>query len=307
MNVAALAQPGVLTDPAPHAEYLTFTLRDGVDAAAGVADGLEMLANAAKSIGQKDLTAGLTATVGFSADAWPRAFPGHPLPAGLAPFPAMSDGGRSFPSTPGDVVVLIKSSRLDLNLQTARYVVRGFEGAADLVDDVQGFKYLDDRDPIDFVDGTENPLGEERVAAVLVADGPYAGGSHLVVQQYVDRQDRWDAQTTEQQEAVIGRTKFDDIELPDADKAPYAHNVKAKVVVDGEEVAMFRQNRAWGTAREHGTVFVGFAADASTLVTSLRQMVTADADGHYDRLLDFVTARTGTAYFVPPAALVTPS
>jgi putative iron-dependent peroxidase len=67
---------------------------------------------------------------------------------------------------------------------------------------------------------------------------------------------------------------------------------------------MFRQNRAIGTAKEHGTMFVGFAAEASTLTTSLRQMITADADGNYDHLLDFVTATTGAMYFVPPQAFL---
>ena len=98
--------------------------------------------------------------------------------------------------------------------------------------------------------------------------------------------------------------EFDDIEIPDAEKKPFAHNVKSKVEINGTEIKMFRQNRAIGTAKEHGTMFVGFAAEASTLTTSLRQMITADADGNYDHLLDFVTATTGAMYFVPPQAFL---
>ena len=33
-------------------------------------------------------------------------------------------------------------------------------------------------------------------------------------------------------------------------------------------------------------------------------MITADASGDYDRLLDFVEAQTGTNYFVPPQAFL---
>ena len=66
----------------------------------------------------------------------------------------------------------------------------------------------------------ENPRGTERVAAVLVPSGTYAGGTHLLIQTYLDRQAEWNALTIEDQEGVIGRTKFDDIEIPDAQKKP---------------------------------------------------------------------------------------
>ncbi|MFV0460009.1 MAG: Dyp-type peroxidase [Actinomycetales bacterium] len=301
-----LAQPGVLNDALAFAEYLTFVLRDDADASDGFAHALEMVDNAARSIGHKDVTAQVSATIGVSARAWPRLFPGHPLPEGLADFEELRDGDRHFPATPGDVFVMVKSTRIDLNLQVAKYVYDGLRPIADLTEDVTGFRYLDDRDLIDFVDGTENPIGPERTAAVLVPDGPYAGGSHLFVQRYVDRQADWDALSTEQQQDVIGRTKFDDLELPAEQKKPYAHNVRSKVERDGEELAMYRQNRAFGTALEHGTMFIGFVQDPTVIRTSLRQMIVADEHGAYDHLLDFVVARTGTAYFVPPVAMIAP-
>lgn len=300
MSLASLAQPGSISDPTAFAEYLTFVLRDDDVTPDRVAAALAMVDNATKSIRQKDPTGTVSSTVGFSARAWPVLFPDNPVPPGLVPFEEMSDGTRHFPATPGDVFVMVKAGRIDYALQVAKYLVKGFAPIADAVDDTRGFKYLDDRDLIDFVDGTENPLGQARADAVLVADGAYAGGTFLVVQRYLDRQADWDAQTTEAQEGVIGRTKMDDIEIADADKKPYAHNVKSKVTVDGVEIKMFRQNRAFGTALNHGTMFVGFAAALGTITTSLRQMITADAEGSYDHLLDFVDAQTGAAYFVPP-------
>ncbi|MFV0260056.1 MAG: Dyp-type peroxidase [Acidimicrobiales bacterium] len=309
MSDPLLAQPGVLTDPTPFAEYLTFVLHDGTaehgtPTPAQVTSALTMLDNATKSISQKDTTAEVSTTIGFSARAWPRLFPDAPVPAGLAPFPEMKDDDRHFPSTAGDIFVMVKSNRIDLNLQVSKYVMTGFAPIAELVDDIQGYKYLDDRDLIDFVDGTENPGGRERADAVLADGGHYAGGSYLVVQRYVDRMAAWDALTTEQQEGVIGRTKMDDIELADDEKKPFAHNVKSKVTIDGTEVKMYRQNRAFGTALKHGTMFIGFAGSADVVLTSLRQMIIADDAGNYDHLLDFVDAETGAAYFVPPAAFI---
>jgi len=294
-------QPGVLSDPTTFAEYLTFTVigtpqPDAIDGIAGSVVGI------AKSIGQKDPAARLSITLGISHNGWQLLLPGHEMPQSLAPFEAMSDGDRVFPSTPGDLFCMIKSERIDLNFQAAKYLKQSLMGVAELIEDIQDFKYLDNRDMIDFVDGTENPVGAERAEAVLVGDEQpaFSSGSYLTVQRYVDRRQLWDAQTTEQQEKVIGRTKMDDVELDDDTKPAWAHNAKSKVEKDGEEVKMFRQNRPFGNAMEHGTMFVGFSGSPEVLTTSLRQMITADENGDYDRLLDFVEARTGTNYFVPP-------
>jgi putative iron-dependent peroxidase len=97
---------------------------------------------------------------------------------------------------------------------------------------------------------------------------------------------------------------MDNVELDDHAKPAWAHNAKSKVERDGEEIAMFRQNRPFGNAMEHGTMFVGFARSPEVIATSLRQMITADDNGDYDRLLDFIVAKTGTSYFVPPQTLI---
>lgn len=306
MSLADLAQNGVLTDPMPHAEFMTFVVRPHDVRAEAVADALGRIANVEKSIRQKDGTAGLTITTGFSATAWPLLFPEAPMPKELHAFIERRDGDRHFPSTPGDIFCMVKSRRLDLNFQAAKWLAIAFAPIADLVDDTRAFGYLDGRDLIDFVDGTENPTGELRAAAVLVdaLEPEHRGGSYLVVQRYADRQAQWDALTTEEQEGVIGRTKMDDLEFADDAKKPFAHNVKAKVEIDGVERKMYRQNRAFGNAIEHGTMFVGFAASASVIETSLEQMITADAAGNYDKLLDFVDPQTGTNYFVPAAAFL---
>lgn len=175
-----------------------------------------------------------------------------------------------------------------------------------MIEDIQGFKYLDSRDMIDFVDGTENPKNEARMKAVLVADDIeiHQGGSYLTVQRYIDRQGLWDKQSTEYQEQVIGRTKLDDIEFEDDVKPVWAHTNKSKVVVEDKEIKMLRQNRPYGNAMEHGTMFIGLTASPVTMSTSLQQMVFADSNGHYDRLLDFVEAKTGTNYFIVSQTLL---
>ncbi|WP_299802131.1 Dyp-type peroxidase [uncultured Shewanella sp.] len=299
--LCSLAQPGVLSNPTSHVEYLTFCLKPSSAPSDAIDDCIAAIGGIEKSINHKDLSAGLNISVGFSVNAWPQLFPDHPLPAELHPFPAMSNGERVFPATAGDIFVMIKSERIDLNFQAAKYIRNSLADIATLTEDIQGYKYLDNRDMIDFVDGTENPDGDERVEAVLVTDDIelHRGGSYLHVQRYIDRQGLWDKQTTEYQEQVVGRTKMDNVELNDDVKPAWAHNAKSKVEIDGEEIKMLRQNRPYGNAMEHGTMFVGFAATPSIIETSLSQMINADDNGHYDRLLDFVEAKTGCLFFMP--------
>ncbi|WP_407333706.1 Dyp-type peroxidase [Enterovibrio sp. 27052020O] len=305
-ELASMAQIGVLTNPTTHAEFLTFVLKDQWLNVEEISDALAQLPGIEKSIRQKDPDAGISMTMGFSANAWPILFPDLAMPEELHVFPEMKNGPRHFPSTAGDIFLMVKSERKDLNFQIAKYTTKALSGIATLVEDIQGYKYLDNRDMIDFVDGTENPINDERVESVLISDetDSYRGGSYLVVQRYLDRQALWDQQPTEHQEKVVGRTKMDDIELSDDDKPAWAHNAKSKVEINGEEVKMYRQNRPFGNAMEHGTMFIGFAKTPSIIETSLTQMIYADDNGDYDRLLDFVEAKTGTNYFIPSQTFI---
>ncbi len=302
MNRAELAQIGTITDPNSFAEYLTFVLKPDADIDA-VKDALVQVSVIEKSIGQKDSKADLTISMGFSSNGWDRIFPDYPKPNKLKPFEALENGIRKFPATPGDIFFMIKSERMDLNFQAAKYVRRAFLDTATLIDDVQGYKYLDSRDMIDFVDGTENPKATARLDTVLVENDIelHQGGTYLLVQKYIDIDNLlpWDRESAEYQSKVIGRSKMDDIELSDEEKPVWAHNAKSKVIMNDVEQKMFRQNRPFGNAAEHGTMFVGFAGNPDVLTTSIKQMITADKDGFYDRLLDFVQAKTGGMYFFP--------
>lgn len=308
-HLARIAQTGVISDPLSFAEYLTFTLNaEPKIERSDIAPLINQITSIEKSLLHKDLQSKLSICVGISANAWESVFPSISKPQELTSFEALSDGNRSFPATPGDIFIMIKSERIDLNFQAAKYVRELFSPFAELIEDIQGFKYLDNRDLIDFVDGTENPELDARFNAVLVDSHNEAeihhGGSYLTVQRYVHRQAQWAAQSTEMQEKVIGRTKLDDIELTATEKPAWAHNEKSKVIINGEEIRMFRQNRPFGNALEYGTMFVGFAKSASVIQTSLKQMIIADENGNYDRLLDFVDAKTGNHYFMPSKTLL---
>lgn len=93
-------------------------------------------------------------------------------------------------------------------------------------------------DLLGFVEGTENPAGDDATVAVRIGeeDPAYAGGSWIIVQKYVHDLTTWDALPVEEQERVIGRHKLSDIEIPDAEKAANSHVVLNTIVdADGTE------------------------------------------------------------------------
>ncbi len=307
MTKSKYAQLGVITDPSPYVEYLVFEITN--KDTKGLKEAIKKVFQIEQNISKQDDDCDMSVAMGFSSNSWDTIFTDISKPKELHSFIELEDGNRKFPATKGDVFFMIKSTRMDLNFQVAKYIKREFDPYAQLIEDVQGYKYLDSRDMIDFVDGTENPEDDVRLNAVLVDDDIdiHQGGSYLILQKYIakDNLKPWDAKPVSYQEKVIGRTKSDNVEFSKEDKPAWAHTAKSPVrQADGKEIKMFRQNRPFGNAKEHGTMFVGFASSPKTIETSLKQMIIADENGDYDRLLDFVEAKTGNIYFMPSSKLL---
>ena len=83
-------------------------------------------------------------------------------------------------------------------------------------------------------------------------DPEYTGGSYAVVQKYVHDLDSWDALPVELQEHAIGRTKLEDVELPD-DVKPADSHVALNTIVDedGEEHKIMRFNTETAQATQY--------------------------------------------------------
>src|SRR5215471_9415592 len=226
------------------------------------------LAALIRAVEFRDLEASLTCVLGFGSDAWDRLF-GSPRPLKLHPFKEIRAGERHAVSTPGDLLFHIRAKRMDLCFELATQIMARLGAAVSPVDEVQGFRYFDDRDLLGFVDGTENPRGDEAVDAVLIGeeDAPFAGGSYVMVQKYLHDLDGWNALSAEAQERIIGRTKLSDIELDDAIKPTSAHSALNTIVQDGKEVKILRDNMPFGRPShgEFGTYFVGYSRSPGTI------------------------------------------
>jgi len=296
-----MAQPqsAIQAGPGRSARFLVLEVRP--DAEGQVRAALAGVPNLVRAVGHRDEAMALSCVVGIGADAWSRLQPGRSRPAQLHRFVALEDDGRVAPSTPGDVLLHIRAEREDFCHELARLILARLGDAVTVIDETHGFAYFDSRDLTGFVDGTENPVGDERLAFTIVGDEDpaHAGGSYVTVQRYVTDLDAWQALSAEAQEAVMGRTKADDVELEDERCLPTAHKERAKIVRDGGEQKILRHNRPYGSASEAGTYFIAYARDLSVTEGMLQRMFVADADGYYDRLLDFSRPVTGVHFFAP--------
>jgi putative iron-dependent peroxidase len=266
------------------------------------------LAGLLRAVGFRDGTARLTCVLGIGSTAWDRLF-GDPKPDGLHPFREIRAGGRHAVATPGDLLLHIRATRMDLCFELATQITTRLAGAITSVDEVHGFRYFDNRDLLGFVDGTENPVGAEAVDATVIGaeDPEFTGGSYVIVQKYLHDLAAWNALSTEEQEGFIGRGKLSDIELPDDVKPTFAHNALTSIEDEnGDEIDIVRDNMPFGMAGrgEHGTYFIGYARSPRPIETMLDNMFIGDPPGNYDRLLDFSTAVTGALFFVPSVPLL---
>jgi putative iron-dependent peroxidase len=291
----------ILTPITEAAIFLTLTVDPGDEA--GVRELLTDVSGLRRSVGFRIPEAELTCIVAIGAALWDRLF-GPPRPAGLHPFRALDGARHSAPATPGDLLVHIRAHRMDLCFELAQLLTDRTNSYGQVVDEVHGFRSFDERDLLGFVDGTENPDGAAAQNAVLIGeeDPVFAGGSYVVVQKYLHDLRGWNALTVEQQERAVGRTKLNDVELPDERKPPDSHVALNTIVgEDGVQQQIMRFNMPFGRVGtgEFGTYFIGYARRPAVIEEMLENMFVGNPPGTTDRILDFSTATTGNLFFAP--------
>jgi len=305
-SVAAVSQ--VVSAPlTSSAIFLVVTINPGDESRAAVLSLCADLSGLLRAVGFRALEGSLSCIMGFGPDAWDRLF-GSPRPAELHPFREIRSGPRHAVSTPGDLMFHIRAKHMDLCFELASQILARLEGAVTTADEVQGFRYFDQRDLLGFVDGTENPTGSAAANAVFIGDEDptFAGGSYVIVQKYLHNLDAWNKIPTETQENIIGRKKVSDIELEDSVKPTYAHSALTTIEENGQEIKIVRDNMPFGSPGrgEFGTYFIGYSRSPRTIEQMLDNMFIGRPPGNYDRILDFSTAVTGSLFFIPTASFL---
>ena len=243
---------------------------------------------------------GASCVIGIGYDAWLRLHLPVPLPKELENFIPVVGDKYTAVSSKGDLHFHIRGNDSSICYDMAYTLSDFLEPVAISIEEIHGFRYWDGRSIFGFVDGTENPQGQERAYFGLVGgDDPiYKGGSYLFVQKYIHDLNAFKKLSTEEREKIFGRYKLNDIEMPDNIKPSNSHIALANV---GDEFKIIRDNMPFGnmSTNEMGTYFIAYASTFSTVKKMLNNMFIGSPKGNYDRLLDFSTPKTGTLFFVP--------
>ena len=278
------AQPGLLAEVPSHARYLTFRRRP---AAADPRPALERLAA---------LPVGETRVVGLGASLAGELGGGI---EGLRTFPAMVGKSLSVPSTPAALWCWLRGEDRGELVHTSRLVRRTLADAFEADTVIDAFRHLDGRDLTGYEDGTENPTGEDALAAAVVSGTVEGldGASFVAVQQWVHDLDRFESFGPSERDEIIGRRRSDNEEMEDAPEA--AHVKRTEQEAFDPPAYLLRRSMAWADAAREGLVFVSFSASLDPFETLLRRMTGAD-DGIADHLFRFTRPVTGAYFWCPP-------
>lgn len=285
----AVPQSGILALGTSAHAYLEFDRVPGTGDAALVAAAAGLAATV-KTTGVASLV------VGIRPELWRTVAPDS-APDGVHDYdqPVIGPDGFAMPATQHDVALWIAAGDRSVVFDAAIHAVSELGAFAVLADETIGWSHHHDRDLTGFEDGTENPTAIVAPEVVTVPDGaPGAGASVWLLQKWEHDAAEWFALKPEAQEAVIGRTRPDSVELDP--KAADAHAARTDQDTYGH---IFRRNTAYGTTGTHGTMFVGFCAGQRPLAAMLDSM--AGKDGPRDALTRYTRALSGAYYVVPPA------
>ncbi|MET7286600.1 Dyp-type peroxidase [Streptomyces sp. NPDC005573] len=285
------------------AAFLVLVINEGDEAMSTARSVVAATDDLIKDLLVRDSSGTFTCNAAISHHAW-GPLTGKPLPRELKPFQEIRGAEHTAVSTPGDLLYHIRAGSTDLIVEFEKILLDAFGSSVTAVDDTAGFRYFDGRDLLEFADGTANPNGLHLPESTLVGDEDpqYAGGSYVVIQKYLHDLAAWQAQTTETQEAIIGRTKFDNVELPDATEGQKSHKTLCTIKDAEGEHDILRDNMPFATPgrNEYGTYFIGYSRHLWVTEKMLERMFIGDPPPLHDRILDYSRAVTGVTFFAPP-------
>lgn len=271
------SQAGILADVPKLSRYLEFSLKPDSDPASVLRDLASRDLGADLVIGLgAGLVSGLSAAVG-----------------GLRPFPVMTGPGVEIPSTQADVWCWIRGTDRGEITHLGRSVTAQLSSAFQRSRLVDGFKYDISRDLSGYEDGTENPEGDDAVAAAIAADG----SSFVAVQKWVHDLDHFQSLPQDDQDNIIGRRVSDNEEF---DEAPESAHVKRTAQESFEpEAFVVRRSMPWADESGEGLVFVAFGNSFDAFEAQLTRM-TGQEDGITDGLFRFTRPVSGSYFWCPP-------
>lgn len=290
-------QSAILPEASPFAQYTLLKVTQNPQL---VLEQLQALPALVAELNSNQPGANLAISIAFTKSFWQQL--DVAMPEELIDFLVLGEGDIVAPSTDVDVLLHVHSNRHDLHFYLLRKFMSSVSDSVDIVDETNGYRYLDARDMTDFIDGTENPKDGQRAEVAIIPGGEFAGGSYVMVQRFVHNLPAWNRLNVSAQEKVIGRTKPDSIELDDVPAASHVGRVDIKE--EGKGLKIVRHSLPYGTVSgDHGLLFIAYCHTLHNFKAMLESMYGA-TDGKTDQLLRFTSAKTGAYFFAPSADML---
>lgn len=221
---------------------------------------------------------------------------------GLRSFPALSGPGVEVPSTQQALWCWLRGTDQGELVNRSVAIVDSLADGFQLEQIVDGFKYGDAELGLDltgYEDGTENPVGDDAVAAAFVMDGGegMVGSSFVAVQQWVHDLRHFSSLPQSEQDHIIGRRKADNAEIDDAPSS--AHTKRTEQESFEPEAFVVRRSMPFADSSGEGLMFVAFGKNFDAFEAQLKRMVGLE-DGVIDALFQFSRPVTGGYYWCPP-------
>lgn len=279
----SLSQPGILASETQLARYLTFSIAIPEELPSVMAALVENtdVSNTVIGIGQS-----LVATTSKQ------------IP-GLRSFPVQTGSAVDIPSTPAALWCWCRGKDRGEIYHRSRQLEALLAPCFVIDQVVDSFQYVDCRDLSGYVDGTENPEGEDAIATAIVngSGAGLDGGSHVAVQQWVHDFDSFDDMSQDKRDNTIGRRLSDNEELEDA---PVSAHVKRTAQESFDpEAFILRRSMPWAEDMAAGLYFVAFGKSFDAFEALLNRML-GHEDGINDALFDFTRPVTGAYFWCPP-------
>jgi putative iron-dependent peroxidase len=212
-------------------------------------------------------------------------------------FPQL-DASVDVPATHGDLFVFIRDNEPGKAAVKSLPIKDLLEPFFDKKLQVDGFKYLGEpdgygRDLTGYEDGTENPLGDDAVNAVVRLDG----STFVQVQQWQHDLTKFNSFSQQLKDHTIGRRLSDNEEL---DNAPTSSHVnRADQGTFEIEADILRRSLPWANEHGEGLMFMSFCENLDRFEVQMRRMAGLN-DGITDALFTFSKILNSAYFYCPP-------
>lgn len=276
-------QKGILSEETRLARYMSFNISD-------VSTVKTSLADLAEVVDGESVVVGLGLSLIKALDAEVK---------GLRTLAADSVNAIDIPSTPSALWLWLRGDDRGELYHRSRMFEDILATSFQLEDVVDSFQFDANRDLSGYEDGTENPAGDEVIAAAIVQgqDQKLDGSSFVAVQQWLHDMDSFSAREENEQDDIIGRHISDNEEFDEAPES--AHVKRAAQESFDPEAFIVRRSMPWAEGMNAGLMFVAFGKSFAAFEAILNRMLGKE-DGIQDGLFNFTKPLSGAYFWCPP-------